>query len=180
MKHQTGLTTLALSALLCSGANAQKPRPAGPLDPAKALDIINMTMVHDVISPPSAARYYAYSMLGAYGIVAAHTKSLPAPPHLVRGFADLRLDTVKAAYDYQVAAYYSMLETARLLLPSGENLAEEEDSFLQGLARRGVAPAVLSQSARVGKLAAAAVVKFSKADHYAQLSVLKRYTPVRA
>jgi hypothetical protein len=180
MKNKIGLTTLALSALLCTGASAQQRQQAAPLDPAKALDIINMTMVHDVISPPSAARYYAYSMLGAYGIVAAHTRSLPTPSHLAKGFADLRLDTVQAPYDYQVAAYYSLLETARLLLPSGENLAEEEASFLQGLARQGVEAGVLSQSARVGKLAAAAVVKFSKGDHYAQLSALKRYTPVRA
>jgi hypothetical protein len=180
MKNKTGLTTLALSALLCNGASAQQRRAAAPLDPAKALDIINMTMVHDVISPPAAARYYAYSMLGAYGIVAAHNRNLPAPQHLAKGFAALRLDTVKATYNYQVAAYYSLLETARRLLPSGETLAEEEAGFLQGLAQQGMAPGVLSESARVGRLAAAAVVTFSKTDHYAQLSALKRYTPVKA
>jgi hypothetical protein len=181
MKTKIALAMLALYALPYPGANAQKLRPAAPLNPGKALDIINMTMVHDVISPPAAARYYAYSMLGAYSIVAAHAKGLPTPQHLVKGFAtDLRLDTVKAPYDYQIAAYYSMLETARLLLPSGETLAEEEAGFMQGLARQNVAPGILSQSARVGKLAAAAVVTFSKADHYAQLSALKRYTPVKA
>jgi hypothetical protein len=180
MKNKTGLTTLALSALLCNGASAQQRRAAAPLDPAKALDIINMTMVHDVISPPAAARYYAYSMLGAYGIVAAHNRNLPTPQHLAKGFAALRLDTVKATYNYQVAAYYSLLETARRLLPSGETLTEEEAGFLQGLAQQGMAPGVLSESARVGRLAAAAVVTFSKTDHYAQLSALKRYTPVKA
>lgn len=113
--------------------------------------------------------------------MAAHSKRLPTPQHLVKGFtADLRLDTVKAPYDYRLAAYYSMLEAARLLLPSGETLVEEEANFLQAQARQGVAPGVLSQSVRVGKLAAAAVVKFSKGDHYGQLSALKRYTPVKA
>jgi hypothetical protein len=181
MKHRLTLPLLALSALLTTAASAQKPRPAPPMDPSKALDIINMTMVHDVISPPAAARYYAYTALAPYCIVAAHSKRLPTPQHLVKGFAaDLRLDTVKAAYDYRLAAYYSMLEAARLLLPSGETLAEEEANFLQAQARQGVAPAVLSQSVRVGKLAAAAVVKFSKGDHYGQLSALKRYTPVKA
>jgi hypothetical protein len=180
MKHKIGLTLLALSALFCPEASAQQPRPAAPLDPAKALDIINLTMVHDVISPPAAARYYAYSMLGAHSLVAAHDKTLPALTHLVKGFpATLRLDTIRASYDYQVAAYYSMLETARLLLPSGETLAEEEESFLQTLAKKGVSPGVLAQSARVGRLAAAAVVSFSKGDHYGQLSALKRYTPLR-
>lgn len=173
--------TLVMSALCGRPAAAQKVRLAEPLNPSKALDIINMVMVHDVISPPAASRYYAYSMLGAYNIVAARNQSLPTAQHLVKGFnADLRLDTVKAAYDYQIAAYYSMLETARRLLPSGENLVEEETSFLQSLEKQGVKSAVLNQSVRVAKLAADAVVKFSKSDHYAQLSVLKRYTPVRA
>ncbi|MGI4760858.1 MAG: vanadium-dependent haloperoxidase [Janthinobacterium lividum] len=181
MKHQIIVAALALSALAGPSATAQNAHLAATLNPSKALDIINMTMVHDVISPPAAARYYAYSMLGAYSIVAAHNKSLPTPQHLVRNYtADLRLDTVKATYDYQVAAYYSMLETARLLLPSGETLGEEQASFLAALGKQGVQAGVLSQSAKVGRLAAAAIVKFSKADHYAQLSTLKRYTPVRA
>ncbi len=181
MKNRRPLALLALSALLATEAAAQQTTPAALLDPSKALDIINMTMVHDVISPPAAARYYAYTSLAPYCIVAAHSKRLPTPQHLVKGFTtDLRLDTVKAAYDYRLAAYYSMLEAARLLLPSGETLGEEEANFLQAQARQGVAPGVLSQSVRVGKLAAAAVVKFSKGDHYGQLSALKRYTPVKA
>lgn len=181
MKTRLTLPLLALSALLATEAAAQKTPPTAPLDPGKALDIINMTMVHDVISPPAAARYYAYTALAPYCIVAAHGKQMPTPQHLIKGFTtDLRLDTIKATYYYQLAAYYSMLEAARLLLPSGETLAEEEATFLQAQVRRGVAAGVLSQSVRVGKLAAAAVVKFSKGDHYGQLSALKRYTPVKA
>ncbi|MGI4739125.1 MAG: vanadium-dependent haloperoxidase [Janthinobacterium lividum] len=178
---RSNLVLTVVAALLGHAAQAHSPHLAEQLNPSKALNIINMVMVHDVVAPPVAARYYAYSMLGAYSIVAARTPSLPAPQHLVKSFAtNLRLDTVKAAYDYQIAAYYSMLETARLLLPSGETLVDEEQSFLQALTKEGVAPSVLSQSVRVGKLAAAAVVKFSKGDHYGQLSALKRYTPVRA
>nr|GFC35996.1 hypothetical protein [Tanacetum cinerariifolium] len=178
---RSSLIGLALVALTSGQLQAHVPRLAEQLDPSKALNIINMTMVHDVVAPPVAARYYAYSMLGAYSIVAAHTTRLPAPQSLVKAYTtDLRLDTVKAAYDYQIAAYYSILETARLLLPSGEALTDEEQDFLQTLTKQGVKPGVLSQSVKVGKLAAAAVVKFSKGDHYGQLSALKRYTPVKA
>ncbi|MFD1874208.1 vanadium-dependent haloperoxidase [Hymenobacter bucti] len=178
--RKISLVFAAVAALTGSQLQAHGPRLAGQLDPGKALNIINMVMVHDVIAPPVAARYYAYTTLASYSIVAARTTSLPAPQRLIKSFtADLRLDTVKAAYDYQIAAYYSMLETARLLLPSGETLGEEEQSFLQVMTKQGVKPAVLSQSVKVGKLAAAAVVKFSKGDHYGQLSALKRYTPVK-
>jgi hypothetical protein len=179
--RRSSLILTVIAALTGSQLHAHSPRLAEQLNPGKALNAINMTMVHDVVAPPVAARYYAYSMLGAYSIVAAHTKSLPAPQQLVKSFAtNLRLDTVKAAYDYQIAAYYSILETARLLLPSGETLTEEEQDFVQALTKQGIKPGVLSQSVKVGKLAAAAVLKFSKADHYAQLSALKRYTPLKA
>lgn len=177
---KTGLATLALVAWAGGQLHAHTPHLGEPLNPGKALDIINMTMVHDVVSPPVAARYYAYTTLGAYCIVAANNKNLPALPRLMKRFpATLGLDTIKASYDYQVAAYYSILESARLLLPSGENLAEEQESFLQAMAKQGTKPSVLAQSVRVGKLAAAAVVKFSKTDHYNQLSALRRYTPLK-
>jgi hypothetical protein len=177
MNYLSRLVCLAFVVLAGRPAHAHNPNLAEILDPAKALNSINMTMVHDVVSPPVAARYYAYTTMGAYCIVAAHNKSVPDLPRLVKSFGSLQLDTVQARYDYQIAAYYSLLETARLLLPSGETLAEEEADLLKKLAQQGTRPDVLAQSVRVGKLASAAVVRFSKTDHYAQLSALKRYTP---
>jgi hypothetical protein len=175
-------TRLLIILLLLSARQllAGTPPIEAQLEPGKALNAINMLMVHDVVSPPVAARYYAYTMLGAYAIVAAHDKSLPALPSLVKSFpATLRLDTVKVKYDYRVAAYYSILETARLLLPSGEELAGEQASLLQELGKAGLKPSMLAQSVRVGKLAAAAAVGFSKADRYSRLSALKRYSPLK-
>ncbi len=177
-----GLVLLALAALTGSRMPEHSPRLtlAEQLNPGKALDAINMTMVHDVVSPPVAGRYYAYCMLGAYCLVATHNQGLPPLPRLVQSFpATLRLDTIKARYDYQIAAYYSILETARLLLPSGETLADEQQEFRQALAKRGISSSVLAQSVRVGQLAAAAVAGFSKTDRYSRLSALKRYTPLK-
>ena len=163
-----------------SAARAQTSALAEQLNPSKALDIINLTMVHDVISPPAAARYYAYTMLGPYCLVAAHNPHLPPLARLIKNFPDrIGLDTVATGYDYQIAAYYCMLETARRLLPSGENLGEEETAFLQDLAKKGVKASVLTRSVRAAQLAAAATVRFSQADRYGKLSALRRYTPLQ-
>jgi len=149
------------------------------LQPGAALDAINLTMVHDVISPPAAARYYAYSMLGAYCLVAAHNPHLPPLSRLIKPFpAAIGLDTVAAGYDYQLAAYYCLLETARRLLPSGENLAEEETAFVQRLTQHGVNARVIARSVQAAQRVAAVIVRFSQDDHYRQLSALKRYTPL--
>jgi len=180
MSRRIRVLVILLSFLSNSRLQAHGSALDEQLNPGKALDAINMMMVHDVVSPPVAARYYAYSMLGAYSIVAAHNKSLPALQGLVKSFPPtLRLDTITAKYDYRIAAYYSILETARLLLPSGENLAEEQASFLQTLEKKGVKPSLLAQSVKVGKLASGAVVGFSKTDRYGKLSALKRYTPLK-
>ncbi|MBO0358587.1 vanadium-dependent haloperoxidase [Hymenobacter sp. BT186] len=180
MSCKTNLIIVLLLLLGTHRLQAGTPSIEAQLEPGNALNTINMLMVHDVVSPPVAARYYAYTMLGAYAIVAAHDQRLPVLPSLVKSFpATLQLDTVQAKYDYRVAAYYSILETARLLLPSGEELANEQARLLQELGKAGFKPAVLTQSVRVGKLAAAAVVGFSKTDRYAQLSALKRYAPLK-
>lgn len=179
MNGKKTLLLLGLALLGHGPLRAQSPRLDDQLDPARALNALNMTMVHDVIAPPVAARYYAYCLMGAYNLVAAHDKSIPALQRFAKDFTPTtRLDTITAKYDYRIAAYYSILETARQMLPSGETLAEEEASFLQSLTKKGVKASVLTQSVRVGKLASAEMLNFSKSDHYAQLSALKRYTPL--
>ncbi|NML66053.1 vanadium-dependent haloperoxidase [Hymenobacter sp. RP-2-7] len=180
MNQRLSSLVLVVVALLSTFAGlARAPHRPSPPDPGKALDIINLTMVHDVISPPAAARYYAYTLMGPYCLAAAHNPHLPPLARLVQGFpASIGLDTVAADYDYQLAAYYCMLESARRLLPSGESLAEEEAAFEQEMTRQGVSASTLARSVRAARAAAAAVVRFSQGDHYGQLSALKRYTPL--
>ncbi len=150
------------------------------LQPGRAINTVSMVMVHDVVSPPVAGRYYAYSMLGAYTIIASHNKSIPPLQNVIKSYQPtFSLDTVAPGYNYQIAAYYSILETARLLLPSGFMLKDDEDSFVALLQKAGIKQAVIDQSVKVAVKASAAIVSFSRADHYNQLSALKRYTPVK-
>src|SRR6185369_4116478 len=89
------------------------------------------------------------------------------------------LDTVHYSYDYRIAAYYSMLETAKLMLPSGFMLKDDQDAFVQLLQKTRVPQKTIDNSIKVGVLASNDIVNFSKTDHYNRLSALKRYTPLR-
>jgi len=163
-----------------SAAQKVKVTYAGFLQPDRAVNAINMIMIHDVTSPPVAARYYAYCMLGAYDIVATHNKKLPAIDRYIKSYrAGQTLDTVRLKYDHRIAAYYSILESARLLLPSGAELKEEQNLFVQTLQKKGISQKLINNSVKVAELASAAVVAFSKTDHYGQLSALQRYTPLK-
>jgi len=150
------------------------------LQPDHAINSVTMVMVHDVVSPPVAGRYYAYCMLGAYNIVALNNKNIPALQSFIKDYkADNSLDTIRFKYDHRIAAYYSILETAKLMLPSGFMLQDDQDSFIQLLQKTGVTQTLIDNSVRVARLASAAIVNFSKTDNYNKLSALKRYTPLK-
>jgi hypothetical protein len=148
------------------------------LQPDHAINSVTMVMVHDVTSPPVAARYYAYCMLGAYNLVAANNKNITPIENFIKSYKpNSSLDTLHFKYDYRIAAYYSILETAKMLLPSGYLLADDEDAFVQLLQKTNVDQKIIDNSIKAAKAASIAMVGFSKTDHYSRLSALKRYTP---
>jgi hypothetical protein len=180
MKYSKKLIYLFfLPVVHCCFAQQRKTSP-DYLQPDHAINAVTMVMIHDVASPPAAARYYAYCMMGAYNIVRTHNKSIPALQSFIKSFSpDNVLDTVSLKYDYRVAAYYSILETARQLLPSGFMLKDDEDNFIDLLRKTGMEQVVIDNSIKVAKLATVTIVNFSKTDHYNKLSTLKRYTPLK-
>lgn len=180
MKYYILLTAFVLtSATYCFAQKRQVEYP-DYLQVDHAVNAVTMVMVHDVTSPPVAARYYAYCMLGAYNLVAANNKSIPPLESFVKDYKhNGGLDTLRAKYDPKIAAYYSILEIAKQLLPSGFMLKDDEDNFIQVLQRTGVKQAVIDNSVKAAQIASAAIVNFSKTDNYSKLSALKRYTPIK-
>jgi len=163
----------------CFAQNTEQVYP-DYLQPDRAISAVTMVMVHDVVSPPVAGRYYAYCMLGAYNIVAANDKSIPALQSFLKDYKpDRCLEAVYFKYDHRIAAYYSILETARLMLPSGFMLKDDEDGFTQLLQKNNVDQSIINNSVKVAQLMSAAIVNYSKTDNYNKLSALKRYAPLK-
>lgn len=135
-------------------------------------------MMHDVVNPPAASRFYAYIMLGAYEIVSQHDSSVPALPKFIKNYTRASINS-KDKYDYRVAALYCMLETGRLLLPSGYMLKEDQVQFIARLRKRQVDSGIIRESVAVANSVAQQMVAYSRSDHYNQLSAKIRYTPLK-
>lgn len=181
MKNRLKILPLLFCLLTIQYCFAQDFKKASPdyLQPDNAINAISMVMVHDVVSPPVAGRYYAYCMLGAYNIVSANNKNIPALSTFLKDYQpNSSLDTIYFKYDYRIAAYYSILEMARLMLPSGFMLREDEDDFIQLLKKKGIEQTIVNNSVKVAQLESAAILSFSRTDNYNKLSALKRYTPL--
>ncbi len=175
---------LAVSLLFClsllssafAGRNKSLPEHLSMQRPIHA---ISMVMMHDVISPPVAARYYAYTMLGAYQIVSAYNNTLPDASKFTKNFHTTFNKDKYPDADYQVAAAYCVLEAGKLLLPSGYTLQEEQDKYVALLKKQKIKDEVIKQSVAEAVDMAAQILAFSKTDNYFGLSTRLRYTPVK-
>ena len=153
---------------------------------------ITMVMVHDVVNPPAASRYYAYIMLGAYDLVSQHDPAIVPPAAFIRhypanpivaggvgGHVSGGSGGADTAYDYRIAAAYSILETGRQMLPSGFMLEDEEKKFVQRLQDQHIPQPLIERSVAVGRAATAKVIGWSRGDGYGRLSALLRYSPLK-
>lgn len=160
-----------------TGARAQKVKESMlTAEVRPALYATTMVMVHDVVNPPAAGRYYAYMMLAAYDLVASHDAAMVSPGAFIQHYP---VDSLRAGGDYRIAAVYAILETGRQMLPSGYLLEKEETQFLGKLRGWGVPQRVVNASEAAARSAVQKVIGFSRGDRYNLLSAKLRYTPFK-
>ncbi len=140
---------------------------------------VSKVMMHDVINPPAASRYYAYCMAGAYEIVCQNNDSFIPLSKLIKNYPAQLVQINKNEYNYKIAALYCIVETGKLMLPSGYMLQEDEDEFVEGLKRSKIPQSIISKSVVVAQEIAAAIVQYSRGDNYNKLSTKLRYTPLK-
>ena len=157
----------------------QKPAAAYTHYLQPAVFSLSKIMMHDVVNPPAAARYYAYCMLGAYEIVSQNDTRLKGLDGLLKQYKRSIITTRPASYDYRVAAIYCIMETGRLMLPSGYRLQEDEEQFIAEQQKGPLSKAIIDSSVAVAGYMAARIADYAKTDRYGKLSAQLRYMPVK-
>jgi hypothetical protein len=97
----------------------------------------------------------------------------------VKSYPAVTISGAKDDYNYEAAALYSILETGRLMLPSGFMLEEQEEKMLRFFKKEKLSQKEIDRSVAVAKEVVAQIIGWSKADHYNQLSARIRYTPIK-
>ena len=169
---------LIISLLLSRMGQAEVPKRDVGAHLQPTVFAVTMVMIHDVVNPPAASRFYAYCLLGAHEIVAQHQKNGVSPTTFVRDFKRIDIDRSER-YDYQIAALYCILETGRLILPSGSMLEEEQQKLIDRLKGEGYAEPLIRQSVRVAQAVARKVIAHAAGDQYTRLSARLRYRPLK-
>ena len=164
----------------CNTVNGQTKKPLLPyLDLQLVVFSLSMVMMHDVVNPPAASRFYTYAMLGAYEIVSLNNKTIPALSELLKNYKGIQLNAASKKYDHRIAAVYCIFETGKRMLPSGFMLQKQEDEFLQKLRKNRISTPIIDESIALANLVAGEIVAYARTDGYGKLSAKLRYTPLK-
>ncbi|NIJ51943.1 vanadium-dependent haloperoxidase [Dyadobacter arcticus] len=167
------LTVLLLCCQL-SFANVWKDELRTHLQPA--VFSVTMVMIHDVVNPPAASRFYTYCMMGAYEIVAQNNKKILSPTTFIPSIKPITIEA-GSEYDYRIAALYCILETGRLILPSGSMLEEDQKKLIIALLREGYSQKTIDLAIAVSEEVAKKLAANAATDGYLKLSTRVRYRP---
>ncbi|MCF0057392.1 vanadium-dependent haloperoxidase [Dyadobacter sp. CY356] len=169
---------LLISLFFCRLTHAQNPGRELDAHLQPAIFAITMVMIHDVANPPAASRFYTYCLLGAQEIVSQNNKSIVSPTAYINDLNKIEIET-KGKYDYKIAALYCILETGKIILPSGYMLEEDETKFVSTLKKQGYSESIIEQSILVAQEVAKKIIVISSQDNYSRLSTRLRYRPVK-
>ncbi len=137
-------------------------------------------MVLDITNPPLAARFFSYSCLAGYEVVAQNNKNSPSMHGILNGYPDIKKRDSTGGYSYQLASLLAMIETAKKMQPSGSLLNKYEESLLDTCRKNGFDEDVIEHSKNYALLISKQILAYAKADHYNQISNLSRYAPVKS
>ncbi len=143
--------------------------------------VTNMTelMIHDVTNPPLAARFFAYTTLAGYEVIAQNNSRFVSMHGTLNEYPQLnKPDTIKG-YSYRLSALIAMIETAKKLQPSGPELQKLEDQLIDTCKQQGLSAETIEQSIKYGIVISKQILAYAKADGYNKTSNFKRYTPLK-
>jgi len=167
--------------LITQLGHAQQPYDKAPFTDyiQPAVFSLSMVMMHDVVNPPAATRFYSYATLAAYQILVKNNPSIPGAASFIRSYPAVTVQDSGRAYDYKVAAVYAILEAGKQLLPSGYMLTEDEKKLIDLFKKDQVPDSIIKNSVMVAEGVVKQIVAWSKGDGYGKLSTLRRYTPLK-
>lgn len=154
-----------------------KPVDAFEADIQPAVFSVTLVMLHDVVDPPLASRYYSYCTLGADAIVSKFSEAVANPSSYIKSFPAIVIKEDNKSYNYRLAAVYCIYETGKTLLPSGYLLEDKQHAYIDSLKKEKLDSNIINQSVAVAKEVCNQIVAWSKTDHYSKLSTLVGYTP---
>lgn len=146
-------------------------------DIRRVVETMTHIMVHDVTNPPLAARFYAYTFLAGFEVVAENDPREKSLQPALNDYPHFKLTSIKG-YDYQLSSLLAMMETAAKLQPSGSLMQQYKKRFLDSCRSIGYEQDLIDSSESYALSIAKGILAYAKTDGYRKISNYKRYVPL--
>nr|MCU0450381.1 phosphatidic acid phosphatase [Bernardetiaceae bacterium] len=133
-------------------------------------------IIHDVFSPPVAARIYTYASVAAYEAIVPAYPSYQSLAGKLNGLAPSPAPAPGEEYCLPLASTQAFLTVAKGLIFSKEKLVALEQQLRREFAATGMPSAVLERSVAHGQAVAAHVLAWANTDNYKQTRSYPKYT----
>ncbi len=134
-------------------------------------------MVHDITSPPLAARFYSYATLSGYEVVSQHDTNYKSMHGVLNDYPAIPKPDSINYYSYPLAALLAIMETAKKMQPSGNRMEAYEQQFVDSCRQAGFDDEVVDNSKKYALYISRQILAYAKKDGYNKISNLPRYTP---
>ena len=139
---------------------------------------LSEVMLRDGTNPPGAARFYAYSMLGAYMTVYTAEHQLPDITSRFRQDPKFKFLKKPRSFNLSFCSTYALLEVGKRIMPSGKMLGENQRNLVNEFGKnKKLSDREIAQNIRYAVEIANQVLDYAKTDGYGKLSTFTGYTP---
>src|SRR5205085_4399988 len=126
-------------------------------------------MLHDVTNPPLAARFFAYTYLAGYEVIAQNNSAYKSMHGIFNELPAISKPDSIRNYDYKLAALFAMLHVAGKMQPSGKLLESNKQLLQQSCISEGMPAEVVDASQTYGVFVGGEILKYAKEDGYRKI-----------
>lgn len=177
MKKYSVVLLLAALIGISSCSHPRKQPALTNTDISKVIAQMSGVMIHDVTNPPLAARFFAYTCLAGYEIVAENDKNIHSMHGVLNQYPVIRKPGWLSGYNYQLSAVLAMYQTAAKLQPSGNRMLVFEAGFIDSCKKAGFSTDIIDSSTHYALVISKQILAYAKTDRYNRISNYKRFSP---
>ncbi|HSI75035.1 MAG TPA: vanadium-dependent haloperoxidase [Lunatimonas sp.] len=161
----------------CQTAGSDKAKVLGPELIGWVTESMTDIMVHDITNPPLAARFYAYATLAGYETLSQENPEILSFHGVLNDYPEIKVSGDFPYHNPHVSAVLAMIETAASMQPSGQDLHQLKDSFLDSCRQWGFSERTIEDAMGYGKEVSSGILAYAQQDLYKNISNYPRYTP---
>lgn len=156
------------------GQPDKSKQSAAPLHHAQ--QVLTSITIHDIFSPPVAARIYAYAHLAAYETLIKGNDAYNSLRGQLKEFPVIA--NPQQPVSLPLAGVYAFMLTGKSLIFSEKSM---EDSIARVIKvyKKQLSPKIFQASLAYGKMVSDSIISWSKKDNYADTRKLRRYDFVK-